>query len=214
MTPGSGYPGMPGGQAARSGDGSQLLTGLVVLGEGTSKELLEEAKDQGIDVLVMFEVDVNQNFKTKFVNNDTKIEVWDVRRGVSLKRTRPLNNIQVQKARAEDDNDDEDPVKITLDSLFEDLSAEAEDGLKLRDFPEAIRPEHVKSRVAAILTDDQLERLPVLAEIKFYHSRGLLDDATLTKSFQKVLGELDGAKLSEGKEEERLEVVESLLPRE
>jgi hypothetical protein len=33
----------------------------------------------------------------------------------------------------------------------------------------------------------------------------------LTKAYQHVLGELDGAKLAEGKPEERLAVVESLV---
>ncbi len=208
MGPGMAGPGMGAAQNAR---GNQLF-GVTLLGKGTSKELLEQAQDKGLDVLVMFQVEVAENRKTSLVVNETNIVLWDVKKGVEFAKTKPLNNIAVQKKRDEDK--DEKPIEATLDSLFKDLGAEAAKGVKLREFPAEIVSEHVKERVLAILSVDTADRLSVLAEIKFYHSRGLIDDATLTKSFQKILGELDGAKLAQGKEKERLEVVEGLLPRE
>jgi hypothetical protein len=77
-----------------------------------------------------------------------------------------------------------------------------------------MRPEHVERRVAAILAREGAEPLPALAEIKFFHHRGLISDGLLEKAFQKVLGEADGAKLATGTEEERIEVVSTLLPHE
>ncbi len=84
----------------------------------------------------------------------------------------------------------------------------------MREIPAEIRPEHVESRVAAILASEDFDRLPALAEIKYFHHRKLLSDSLLTKSFQKVLGEAEGAKLATGTEAERLEVIGTLLPLE
>ncbi len=204
-------PGFGGNSAVQYAPGT-VITGLVILGKGDSKELLEKARDKGLDVLVMFQVEVSENRKTGLVINETNLVLWDVQKGVELVKTKSLNNIALQKSR--DEKEDEDPLVTTLDTLFKDLDTEGEKGLKLRDFPEGIRPEHVKDRVLAILADEKAERLPVLAEIKFYHSRGLIDDSTLTKSFQKVLGETDGAKLAQGKEKDRREVLDGILPKE
>ena len=77
-----------------------------------------------------------------------------------------------------------------------------------------VRPEHVESRVAAILASGDFERLPALAEIKFFSHRGLISDGLLEKSFQKVLGEAEGAKLASGTEAERTEVISTLIPPE
>ena len=68
--------------------------------------------------------------------------------------------------------------------------------------------------MAAILASEDFERLPALAEIKFFCHRGLVSDGLLEKSFQKVLGEAEGAKLASGTEDERVEVISTLIPRE
>ena len=54
------------------------MAGVSLLGKGSSKELLEKAADQGIDVLVVFEVEVTENRKTSLITNETRIVVYDV----------------------------------------------------------------------------------------------------------------------------------------
>ena len=213
------YPGAMPGMGSAAGRRTGLPPGLTVLGEGTSDELLEEASEQGIDVLVLFDADVEQNRKTNLVINKTRIEVWDVRRREQIIRTSALNNVRVQIERAEAEyGDDEDPVDTLLEELFAQLeSASSEDSdksLKVREFPEGVRPEHVQGRITQILADEGVETLPMLAEIKFYHSRDLIDDSTLTKCFQQVLGKEDGAKLAQGEEDERVEIVKGLITKE
>lgn len=215
--PGSGYPGAGGRGNANSAPmdpsagGSILTTGLMLLGEGESRELLEDAREKGLDVLVMFESEVRQN-RAGFVRNDTHIVLFDVPSGEEILKTASLNNITVQKARANKRND-EDPVEVALDNLFEDLNADSGDrSLKLQEFPEAVNSENVKGRITKILDDDDLGKLAVLAEVKCYHAKGLINDATLTKCYQKVLGETDGAKLAQGDEEERVAVLAAFLP--
>ncbi len=201
------------GNQQTAGDPASVAPGVFLLGKGSSNKLLDEALEQGIDILVMFESDVKRNPKTGLVNNGSRIVVWDVRRRETLFRTKLLDNIAVQKLCADEDLE-EDPVESVIEKLMEDFEAKEGSVLTLGKLPEGLQTEHVKGRVAMLLSSEDTAQLPTLAEIKFYHSKGLLDDATLTKSFQKLLGELDGAKLAEGKEEERLEAVEHLLPAE
>ncbi|MHB8953064.1 MAG: hypothetical protein ACYC4U_08780 [Pirellulaceae bacterium] len=236
--PAGGYPGMPGGASASGppggypgmspfgpgmGPGSvggvpgaanpaRLMAGVTMLGEGETEELLQKAADQGIDVLVVFEVEVTQNVKTNLVANETRIVVWNVAKRETLEKSKSLNNFAVQKSRAEGQKGDEDLVVSCVAKLFQILDEDPAKALKMREFPAEIRPEHVQSRVAAILSSEEYERLPALAEIKYFHHRGLVSDDLLKKSFQKVLGEEEGAKLATGKEEERLGVVSTLLP--
>ena len=90
--PGMGM-GAPGGGPAAGGgrgvgdapDGVESLgAGIVMLGEGTEKELLEAAEDQGVDVLVLFDVDIKKNYKIGTVTNETKMVVFDVKKGEQL----------------------------------------------------------------------------------------------------------------------------------
>ena len=206
-------PGAGRGGASGGGTATSLGAGVTLLGEGTSKELLGKAADLGIDVVVVFEVEVKENVKTRLITNETRMVVYDVASGESLEKSKSLNNITVQKFRDEK-KDDEDPVTVTFDKFFAALDGDSEHGLKVCEMPAELRPEHVESRVAAILESEDFERLPALAEIRFYCHRGLISDGLLEKSFQKVLGEADGSKLASGTEAERAEVVSTLMPRE
>ncbi len=219
MPPGMGPPGVgmgPGGAAGMAGaaNPSGWMAGVTLLGEGSTKELLETAADQRIDVLVVFEVEVTQNPKTNLVVNETRIVLWNVAKNEDFEKSKSLNNITIQKFRAEAEKGEEDPVTACFDKMFKTLDDDPVKALKMREIPAEIRPEHVESRVAAILASEDFDRLPALAEIKYFHHRKLLSDSLLTKSFQKVLGEADGAKLATGTEAERLEVISTLLPSE
>jgi hypothetical protein len=209
--PGRG-PGVQGGGVGDAPDGVQsLAAGIVMLGEGTSKELLEAAEDQGLDVLVLFDVNIKKNYKTGLVTNETKMVVYDVKKAKGFYKCKGINNVKVQIARKEGMGDDEDIVEAAFEKMFTALDENQETGLKMKDIPDALTPDNVKSYVTGLISSEQFDRLPVLAEIKFFHHRGLITDEMLTKAFQHVLGELDGAKLAEGKPVERLAVVESLI---
>lgn len=216
MGPGGPQPGMggAGGAAAGNANPNSLGAGMTYLGEGTLKELTDEAAKQGLDVLIFFEVTVSQNVKTNLVNNETRIVIRDVGAGEDIEKSKDLNNITIQKARAEDKKEGDDPVTAALDKIFKALDEDGPKRLKVKDFPAEIRPEHVERRVAAILAKEGAEPLPALAEIKFFHHRGLISDGQLEKAYQKVLGEADGSKLATGTEDERIEVVSTLLPHE
>ena len=200
-------------QGAAGGGGLSTITpGISLLGKGSAKELLEDAEDQGIDMLVIFDVKVKENPKTGYVINEARLVVYNVAEKDDFVRTKTLNNITTQKHRADDKKDD-DPVEVIFEKFFKDLDEDQEKRIALEDLP-PFKPEHVMSRVKKIVDSQQMPKLAALAEIKFFHHRGLITDAAMTESFQKLLGELEGAKLAEGNEKERLAVVENLLPRD
>ncbi len=202
----------PGGAMYGTGNPDSLSHGVTMLGKGETKDLLKKAAEQRIDVLAVFEVSVDENIKTKFVTNKTRLVVWDVAKGVELAKTGTFQNIQIQKSRAEDP-DGEDPVASGFDKLFAVLDSDPVKAIQVRDVPAELKREHVEGRVAALLADTQVDKLAALAEIKYFSHRGLISDGLLAKSFQQLLGDANGSKLATGSEEERLEVLAALLPR-
>jgi hypothetical protein len=195
-------------------DDRSLMVGVTFLGEGDSDELIETAQDEGIDALALFDVDIDINVRNGVLTNKTRIVIYDVAADQVIARSPLLNNVKIQLRRSDPRYADEDPVNDALDDLFEDLiDKESESCLVVADeMPEGLLPEHVKGRVNSLVGGEQLNRLPMLAEIKMWHERGLLDDEAFTQAFQTVLGEMEGAKLAEGKPSERRSVVEQLIP--
>jgi hypothetical protein len=217
---GGGMPGYPGRGAAanvqappqrvfhKNSDVLSLLPGISMLGQGTADELLELAKSEGIDVLVVFEVEIDERLRTEMVVNETRLRVIDVQKEKDLHRTKKINNVYVQR-QLEEEKDN--PVDEVYEELFEALDEDPETNLKVRAFPSGIKPEHVKQRVVDVVVNAGENRLPVLAEVKFYKERDLIDDTVLIKASQKLVGEVDGVTLIEGDEEERLAVADELL---
>lgn len=190
-----------------------LINGVTMLGKGETKDLLKKAADQGIDILAVFEVDVEENLRTKFVTNKTRLVVWDVAKGTELAKSGVFQNIQIQKQRAENPDGD-DPVTVGFDKLFAVLDSDPGKTIKVQDVPTTLKREHVEGRIAALLANPPADRLAVLAEIRYFRHRGLISDGLLVKSYQELLGDEKGMKLATGSQKERLEVLEPLLPQE
>ncbi len=211
--PGAGGPPGPGpaaGNRQEDRDEDQgglvsLMPGVSMLGEGSMRELQEQAQDEGLDVLVLFDVDIKEIRRSGLVTNECRIMVYRVSDGELIARSKELNNIQVQRARAE--SEDDDPVEEAITKLFDGLESE-EAAYAMSEMPEGLLPEHVIGRVATLVSSQPQNLLAALTEIKFYHHRNLLDDNTLTQAFQRMVGELDGQQLAQGTKEERMKVVE------
>ena len=219
---GLGGPGGPGGGGAGGveaieADPEAVFAGITFLGKGAASELLEEAQKRGIDVLVVFEVQLKDNVRPQLVTNDTRLVVYDVRGGIkaTLVRTPELNNIQIQRFRDEDDEDskEEDPVDAAFARFWEMLDEDPSAGLMLTEIPEQLQSENVLGRIRSLLDSPPENPLPVLSEIKFYQRRGLLSDEHLKMAYQRLIGELPGGKLAEGTLEERTEVLDRWLPK-
>ncbi|HIA19806.1 MAG TPA: hypothetical protein EYN70_10390, partial [Planctomycetaceae bacterium] len=91
--PGAGFPGA-GGQRGSSSTG---LPGVTMLGVGTLDQLSQKAQQSDLDAVIIFEVKVTVNKKTKLVTNNTTLQLFDVQLGKVVRRNKtPLNNVKIQ----------------------------------------------------------------------------------------------------------------------
>lgn len=219
MDYGYGAPGMdgtPGGSTrggdrdAREDEPQQILPGLVMLGVGQGagrrEALLDRAREQGLDVVVMFQVEVSENRRNGIINNTTRTVLYDVAKREPVKDTpaRALNNMRVQNDREK--RPDRDPVPEVADQLFTFI----DEHLVMRDMPQGINAENTLRRVGQLLQSET----PVwerLNEVRFYRSRNLLSQSDLEKAFERMLGEKLGPSLAKGNADKKKEAIASLI---
>ncbi len=190
----------------------QLAAGVIFLGTGNGTTLRRKATDQGVDLLLIFDVDVSRSSRTGVVKTSTKALIVDIVKGEVIARMKSLSNVTVQKAVAKGD----DPVGEWLDSFVEKLD-DSSDGFVMSNLPPGLKPEHAKARVQRLAADyasSPGNPLPVLAEVALYYSRNLIDDDTRTAVYQQILGKQPGEQLSLGNAKERMAVLQRWLPRD
>jgi hypothetical protein len=217
--PGGGDGAAPAGGGARGKDeAGAIRPGITFLGNAATKEALEKkAKEQGLDVLILFDVKVQRPGKTKIVRNSTKISVLLVDRPqeIPVHTSAMLTNVEVAAEREKDK--DGDPVDEEMDKLIAKLesyttAAGTPQTLKLSPFLETLAPQHAANRVASLTASPTDQPLAVLAEIKLYHSKKLISDQQFqeaAKVFLKDKADL----LAKGKEDERRKALDSLFPK-
>jgi hypothetical protein len=207
-----GMAGMPGGSGrgaerdAGEDEPQQILPGLVMVGVGRREALLDRAREQELDVVVMFQVDVSENRRNGIINNTTRTVLYDVAKREPVKDTpaRALNNMRVQNDREK--RPDRDPVPEVAEQLFTFI----DEHLAMRDMPKGINAENTLRRVGQLLQSEA----PVwerLNEVRFYRSRNLLSQSDLEKAFERMLGEKLGPQLARGNADKKKEAIASLI---
>jgi hypothetical protein len=207
MRPGMGGPGGAAGAAARAGAVTPVTPGLTLVGVGTEKELLDKAKKENLDVLVVARVKIELN-RIGIVRNETEIALFDVAKPAKAVYTSStLLNTKVELARQVNQDDG---VDKEVKELFDVIDQK----LVLSPLPQ-LPPEIVKTKRVDVLAQGKYDNpLPVLAEIRFYNRSKLISDEDTLSAFTNVLGNEASAKtLVEGTEEERKEVIQKWLPR-
>lgn len=214
-----GYPGGPPGVARPGGRASgrvnalavtQLQPGLVSLGQAAKTEdLLKKAKVHELDVVLIFEVDVEQNRRTLMVNNTVKMVLYNVEtqepfRDVTLKS---LNNIQV--ARARERTPDKDPVEEVVAQLTKYLDA----NLTVQEMPSEWDRDTAIERIKKLLEAPNDRTLQKLVEIRFYRSRQWLSNEELTSAYKHMLGgdESLAKRLATGSADSKAKAIESVI---
>lgn len=218
MGPGGRMPGRGLGSALPAGpiDPRCVMAGVTFLGKDESAALKQKAAEEGTDVLALFEVKIDVNIRNNVVTNESRIILWDVWKGQEICRTKLINAVKIQQHHGDPRYADEDLVGDAIDKIFADIDGKSEAGaakqLKMTEFPKEILPVHAAGRVAMLLASQPTHPLPALAEVKYYHERGLIDDAAFTAACQTLVGDTDGKTLAEGKDKQRRAIVEKLVP--
>ncbi|HZL90371.1 MAG TPA: hypothetical protein VFB96_18540 [Pirellulaceae bacterium] len=215
---GGGAPAAGGGQ--KNGKGSEpqgIRAGITFLGTGSKEALEKKAREQGLDVLVLYEVNVQRPGKTGIVSNTTKIkmELVDRPEEVQIHMSTSLNNVKVANDREKDK--EPDPVDDEIGKLVAKLdSYRTPDGqektLKVSAMPDGLTPERAALRVTNLTSSPADDPLAVLAEIKLYESKKLITKQQFDDAAKAILKDKADL-LNKGKEEERRQALASLLPK-
>lgn len=210
----SGYGAADGGWGAlEEGTGSDpdeprgVLPGIVMLGVGSRDQLLQHAKAEGLDVLVLFDVAPRYNVRGNIVQTDTSIQLLDVQKAQQLHKSRSLNNTKIQFQRQRSPNAP-DPVDVELDLLF----AVVDEQLKVEEFPEQLTPVIARRRVDYLGEQETENPLAVIGEMLMYRQRKLVSDPELHKGLSQLVGAGASRTLIQGKEAQRKEVLQQWLP--
>ncbi|MBM3999996.1 MAG: hypothetical protein FJ297_10745 [Planctomycetes bacterium] len=218
-----GFPGAPGGMpsmpgmpnfgrsnSASSGQGPRLLIpGIVGLGQAKTDELLKLAKAEELDVLLVFQVQVEENRRTKIVNNTVRFALYNVETGEMFKDigVRAVNNIAVEKEREK--RSDKDTIQDAVEQLFRFVDGP----FALAAMPEPFGHDEAIERIRAVLAANNGRTLQNLNEVRFYRSRQWLSTDEMTKAYEHCLGgDVETAsKLASGSEADKKKAMQGLL---
>lgn len=211
--PPPGYPGTsggaPGGEQpakAEKFEPGGVMPGVVMLGEGSERELIKEADDQQVDFLIILDVSVRPSHKA--ASNTTKFRVLSLEKAKTPAANPPaegakpreifvsksINSHRVETAREEDE---EDPLETEIDGFAAAIDAEVTAG----PLPDKLTPEVALKRANFLTTQEVESPLANLAEIRCYRVKELIDDAQLAELYGKILGPEKAKKLLSGKTE-------------
>ena len=201
--PGAGF---GGGGGRRSSSSS--LPGVTMLGVGSLEELGEKAQKSDLDAVVIFEVKVAVNRKTKLVTNNTTIQLYDVQMGKVVKKNKTaLNNVKIQiQSKSAKGNEVDEMIEKEIDQIF--LAAEA---YKMQALPQLTAQVVLDNRVMPMVSKKYENPLPMLAELRFWHSRKLLTTEHLAIACRELVGAEVAQQLLSGDAKLQQAIVKTLL---
>jgi hypothetical protein len=195
-----------------------ILPGVVVLGEGSERELLDVADDQRVDFVVIFDVSVRKSKESG--SNTTKVRVMSLDRaklpanaGGDQAKARelfvstPINSHRVEAAREKREAD-------PLEAEMQNFAAALDNELKTQPLKDKVTEATALKRATFLVAQEVDNPLQNLAEVRCYHALELVSDEQCAELFAKVLGPDKAAKLVSGKTEaDRAAVLAKWIPK-
>ncbi len=208
-----GFPGAPGGfggqgQARPAAGPHQLMPGIVALGQGKADELVKRAQQEQLDVLLVFQVSVDENRRTKIVTNTVRFAFYDVATGELFKDAaiRALTNTTVEKEREK--KSDKDLVADALGQITQFIDTQ----FAFSPLPSEFGHDQAIERIRNLLGSQAARKVENLNEIRFYRSRQLLSNDELIKAYEHAIGDAGlAAQLASGSEDAKKKAMEELL---
>ncbi|MGV3606823.1 MAG: hypothetical protein ACO1RA_10465 [Planctomycetaceae bacterium] len=207
MPAGMGMPGTGGAaNTAAKGEPRGMVPGVTWIGQMSTREAVEKkAREQGIDVLFLFEVNVTAG-KNGVVRNTTKVRVSALERSKDIIVSPLLANHKLNDDREK--QKDKDPVEAEVTKIMEAVQK----SVKVTDLPEAITADKATARIKKLAGSPE-NGLRTLLEAKLYLTLGLLKPEELQETVA-ALGGSGLEKLVTGTNEaEKAEALKDLLPK-
>ena len=191
----------------RNRESDQVLPCVTLLGAGNVSKMLRYAKQRGMDLALIFEVDEHETRgKSKKINKAVIVKLHDVERNKVVYKSPPVRyNLRDLKLK---DPLFEDPIDQTIQELGEFL----EEQLHPQPLPSKLQPKHALARANLLAKRRLDDPLPRLAEINFYRTADLLSLGEAHHAFQSIINDSDALRLLAGTQEERLRVLKEYMP--
>jgi hypothetical protein len=180
--PAMGQPAAAGPQPIAIAANSQLVApGLVFVGEGSVKELLEKAEQQELDLIYIFQVEISTVRRSRQARNDTRVRLLRVGDGSSVAASKRLDSLAVNRSI---DRGDDKEVPAAIQALFRVF----DESPLLEPLPEAVTAKVLtERRLPALVAETDRSALERLAEIKFYRLQDLLTAEDVERAFAEIL---------------------------
>lgn len=173
--------------------------GVVSLGEGSSEEIVRKARQHEIDLLIHFDVVIEEK-NDEQVDNLSRCRVIHVASGKTLAATKSFENDEVARLVEAERTTEEEYVEERLGEFMEIV----DEKVKIVELPQ-LTSDIARRRVTSLISGNEAERLRTLAEIRLYQHRGLLTTEEVEQAFD-IVGRDDTLVMLYGREEERLRV--------
>jgi hypothetical protein len=207
MPPGGSGFGAPGGvRGPAAAAAPQITRGMSFLGLDSQEKLLQKAAREGLQVLVLLNMEMTVNRKTNLITNETEMLLFDVAKKTQLYATDKFNNLKIQNERQ---GNKDDGVKEQFDKLFKFV----DENLLVTAPPATLNAANVLVRVSSLASAKHDSVLPVLAEIRFWQRKGLLPEAEMLNAYKQLLGDEPGTQLVSGDDAAKRKALEKWLPR-
>ena len=183
MNPG-GYPGsMPGDAAAKLGGAKSFMPGLSWLGVADAADLAKQAKEQELDLLIVFEVTIRQARGVEFVQNTTKFRAIIVPTNQVIFSSAQINNLKIYEERNKSKTDD------SIGDEAKRFFTAADKVLTPASLPAGVTADRALARSKDLAAKKPANPLQTLVEIRFYNKLGLIADNDVTEAFVTLLGD-------------------------
>jgi len=203
---GMGGEGGGGGESAKNS--SAIMPGVTMLGQGTADGILGRAAAEGIDAVLLFDVQVVSVAKVKLVRNTTTLQLFDVASRRKIQSTSALVNILMQNEREKAKKEKKpDPLDTAIEKVIKMLDM----SYKMRKMP-FLTAEIVQSnRLIPLVSDKPSNPLRALAEVMYYHQNKLCPDEDRKTTFDLLVGPQIADKMLNGSKQDKLVAVDVYL---
>ena len=178
--------------------------GLMRLGQGGPSS----ANNSRVDLVLTISVSATSAGTGWYSDIKGTPTLRDVRGGGSLKKWKTISTGDISRARKKGGSGGN-----LLDEYIAEFGKYIDENLAVGDFPtqdqKVIRARCLKLAQRPKHKDSLIE----LAELQYYHGKGQINDAQKVYVFKKILGDDRGKRLASGTQEQKIAVLQQLLPR-
>jgi hypothetical protein len=185
------------------------MPGVTMLGQGTTDGVLGRAAAEGIDAVLLFDVQVVSVPKVNLVRTTTTLQLFDVASRRKIQSTSALVNIKMQVDRELAEKQKKpDPLDTAIEKVIKMLDM----SYKMRKMPPTLTADWVESnRLVPLVSDKPSNPLRALAEVMFYHHYKLCPDENRKIAFDLLAGPQIADKMLNGSRQEKLAAVDVYL---